>query len=309
MCLLTFIPAGIEVNTVDLRNGADYNPDGFGFAIHCGDHIITGKGMDFETVLEQFVDARSRNKGCALFHSRITTHGNTNVENCHPFRVGGDTLTVLGHNGVLPIKVEKSDPRSDTNIFASEYLPNIGGVYALDDPKVFADLEKWSKGSKMVVLTADRHANKDYYILNEKDGHWSEGVWWSNASYTYEPAVSPYVGGWNAYISKHTKYGQYTYDYVAVPSDDDWYGDIYMVECPICSHPEVYDLGTDDVHGCKWCDSCMYCAKDIKFCVCDEVTEWSYEPTYEKMTPREIEEWLQYSYDYEREDSNGTSKM
>lgn len=304
MCLLTFIKQGGYINLEDLRNGADYNPDGFGFAVHAGSSIITGHGMEFESVLERFVQVREQHDGHALFHSRITTHGNTDISNCHPFRVGNDQLTVLGHNGVLPIKVDKADKRSDTNIFANEYLPNLGGVYALDDLTVRAKLEKWATGSKLVVLTADRHANEQFYILNESSGHWVGDVWWSNRSYDYQPTPS---------YSKYSSYSKYGYtgwsmgvssdDRVLTPRDNySWdevdesecrYGEIYEVECPMCSHTEVHDLMESDAIDCENCGNCMWCGHLSNFCKCyaDDIGDTMYEPVYRKMSDKEVATW------------------
>jgi len=303
MCLLTFIPSGIDVDIEDLRNGAKYNDDGFGFAVHMGDHIITGKGMNFEEVVDRFYDVRSRFKGHAIFHSRITTHGVTDTTNCHPFKVGNDDLTVVGHNGMLPIKPVAGDTRSDTNIFASEYLPSLGGVYALDDHTVRASLENWAKGSKLVVLTADRHANSEYYILNESAGHWSDGVWWSNYSYCYIPApvrtygYSSSYGGWsgNTYTTRTSTpvdVDPYKFD-----DEDDWYGDMYEVECPFCGEHEVYDVVNEDVHECRSCGCCMWCGWFAKDCKCwgnDDSFDW--EPEYRKMTQDEVILWCKNEY-------------
>jgi glutamine amidotransferase len=304
MCLLTFIKQGGTIDLEDLRNGADYNPDGFGFAVHTGSGIITGHGMDFEKVINQFDEVRRIHNGHALFHSRITTHGNTDVSNCHPFRVGGDNLTVLGHNGMLPISVPKGDKRSDTNIFASEYLPNLGGVYALDDPKVRGSLEKWAKGSKLVVLTADRHANSEYYILNENDGHWEGDVWWSNYSYCYRPTPVVYnkssfssYGGWNmgAYtvprVPKDDIDPGYWRDIYDDDDDDVYFGDIYEVECPLCGHTEMYDLMDSDPTACECCGNCMWCGFDDDKCRCWDNDSLQYEPHYRKVTNKELADW------------------
>ena len=306
MCLLTFIPSGIDVDIQDLRNGAKYNDDGFGFAVHMGDHIITGKGMNFEEVVDRFYDVRSRFKGHAIFHSRITTHGVTDTTNCHPFRVGTDDLTVVGHNGILPIKPAAGDNRSDTNIFASEYLPSLGGVYALDDLTVRKSLENWAKGSKLVVLTADRHASSEYYILNEADGHWTDGVWWSNYSYCYTPAPAR-----NTYNYGYSSYGSWTgntyttrsyipvdKDPYTIDDDTEWYGDMYEVECPFCGTNEVYDLVNEDVHACRHCESCMWCGWFVQDCKCWENDfDEDYEPFYRKMTEEEVVLWCNNQYE------------
>lgn len=259
MCLLTFISEGSLPNVDHLSNGAVNNPDGFGWAIKTEHHILTGHGMSFDPVLENFLNARKKHGGPALFHSRITTHGNTSIDNCHPFRVGGDARSVLGHNGMLPIDVPKGDTRSDTAIFAQQYLPNIGGVYALDEPDTFAQLEKWATGSKLVVLTADPFANRDWYILNEKSGHWdTDGVWWSNSSYqTVYRSYGSYGSGWSGYVSKSTKSDN---DYVTLlDEDDEAYYNLYQVVCPVCNTAEVYDFDCEDVDVCYTCGFCMWC--------------------------------------------------
>lgn len=304
MCLLTFIPSGIDVDIEDLRNGAKYNDDGFGFAVHMGTSIITGKGMNFEEVLERFTEVRSLNKGHAIFHSRITTHGVTDTTNCHPFKVGTDDLTVLAHNGILPIKPVAGDTRSDTSIFASEYLPSLGGVYALDDLHVRKSLENWAKGSKLVVLTADRHANSEYYILNEADGHWSDGVWWSNYSYCYTPApvrtygYSSSYGSWTGNTYTTRSYTPVDKDPYTMDEDTEWYGDMYEVECPFCGANEVYDLVNEDVHACRHCESCMWCGWFVQDCKCWENDfDEDYEPFYRKMTEDEVVLWCNNEYE------------
>lgn len=196
MCLLTFIPKGVTPNRDRFARAAITNPDGFGFAIHDGYRILTDKDMDFDKLWERWTIARKSHAGPALFHFRITTHGKTDLTNCHPFRVGGDDLSVLGHNGILPIEVPVHDDRSDTHLFAQYVLPEIGGVPALDNESVFDQVSQWARGSKMVVLSVNPLAQYDWYIINEQEGHWSENMWWSN--YSYVPRNYGYggYGGW-----------------------------------------------------------------------------------------------------------------
>jgi glutamine amidotransferase len=106
MCLLTYLPAGVQPDTDALLTGALVNADGHGFAIVAGrrlDRLIVQRGLDGEAVIDAFIAARLQHpQGPALFHSRLATHGDTTLDNCHPFTLGGDTRTVLAHNGVLP---------------------------------------------------------------------------------------------------------------------------------------------------------------------------------------------------------------
>jgi predicted glutamine amidotransferase len=98
--------AGVQPDTDALLTGALVNADGHGFAIVAGrrlDRLIVQRGLDGEAVIDAFIAARLQHpQGPALFHSRLATHGDTTLDNCHPFTLGGDTRTVLAHNGVLP---------------------------------------------------------------------------------------------------------------------------------------------------------------------------------------------------------------
>ncbi|MGI5213337.1 class II glutamine amidotransferase [Plantactinospora sp. CA-290183] len=185
MCLLTFFPAGVLPETSALINGTYTNGDGHGFAIVAENQILVRHGMDGEAMVDAFAAARQEHPdGPALFHSRITTAGRTNVDNCHPFQVGGDRRTVLAHNGVLPHNVQPAmgDSRSDTRITAEDFLPRqIGSLHLRRNRLLF---ERWmTPHNKMVILTVNRRFKKRAYILNEDSGIWDGGIWYSNDSY------------------------------------------------------------------------------------------------------------------------------
>jgi len=191
MCLLTFLPPDVMADVTALRNGAEINNDGHGFAIVVADRILVRRGMHAEAMIDAFVTARRRHPaGPALFHSRWTTHGSTNLDNCHPFMVGDDPRTMVAHNGVLPADVQpgEGDPRSDTRIAAEEFLPRMGSLHLRRNR---LRVERWmTSANKMVVLSIDRRFRQPAYILNEKAGIWDGGIWYSNDSYQV-PAGGP----------------------------------------------------------------------------------------------------------------------
>lgn len=263
MCVLTFMPDTVTASYEDLWTGAQNNPDGFGFAIHDSTRIITGHGMDFHKVVDEFMRLRKVYNGPALFHSRITTHGTTNKANCHPFQIGNDKLSVIAHNGMLPIPSDGK--RSDTRIFAEDILPENGGVSILDSKRMRKKLSKFASGSKLVILTANKAASKDSYIINEKDGHWAkDGVWWSNKSYCYTtPKVYTSIGygmystGWEPVTSKVSSASESFTDWV-----EEW-------ECQLCCHIEtVHEYEVDDKTACPICNTCWYCGDDALWCDC-----------------------------------------
>lgn len=183
MCLLSYFPPKVTPDYGDLEIGTINNPDGSGFAIHAGNHLITYRSMNPDKVLEKFAETRSLYpKGPALFHSRIGTSGLYRKENCHPFIVGGDPRTVMAHNGVL-YSPPKSETRSDTRIWAEDVMPRL--YFRLDKATVRAQIAKRiGRYNKFVIITANPRYHRSAYIINEAGGSWTdEGVWHSNDSY------------------------------------------------------------------------------------------------------------------------------
>lgn len=202
MCLLVFMPENKTATKEALETASWYNDDGFGWAIRTPDKILVGKDMDFQKAYDEFIAARSSYNGDALFHLRITTQGATDLDNCHPFYVGKDNLSVVAHNGMLPVPQPANDTRSDTRIFAESLLPKRGGIAFLNGKGSLTELEKWAAGSKLVFLTANPASKWRYVIANMEDGDWgkgdNEGVWFSNNSYKYARTTSvKYTGGWD----------------------------------------------------------------------------------------------------------------
>jgi hypothetical protein len=223
MCLLTFMPPNIDMDYERAKTAAKANPDGFGFAIHAGVAIIKDHDMNFDRLWLRWSDMRKTYRGPALFHFRIATHGNTDLNNCHPFDIDNNPRSVLAHNGMLPLTMPVDEHRSDTRLFAEIVLPHVGGVKALDDKEFFDDVGRWASGNKIVILTVEENTERDWYIVNENLGHWDAGVWWSNSSYkafVYAKNYTNYsaTGAAGLYVGNPYKSGWDDYDY----EDDVW---------------------------------------------------------------------------------------
>lgn len=193
MCLLTFLPAGVRPDLQALANGAVLNDDGHGFAIVTTTGLLVRRGMNADRLIDEFAAARTRHPdGDALFHSRLATAGRIDVANCHPYAVGGDQRTVLAHNGILPIRVRRRDPRSDTKLAAEELIPSLG---SLRHRRTRRRLQQWmGPANKIVILTVDRRFRHTSYLLNEHAGEWANGIWYSNRDYL--PSPDPLIGRW-----------------------------------------------------------------------------------------------------------------
>ncbi len=259
MCLL-MVTMGQVPDYNSIVNASNNNPDGFGYAIHYGDRIITSRGMNAQKTIDKFFDALdgAGTDFVAMYHARITTHGDSIIENAHPFRVGGRKDIILGHNGMLPIHPKKGDRRSDTRIFAEDILPNLG-VESLDDKDSFKRLEGWAAGSKLAILTNAPELRDSVYIVNEDLGTWDKDVWWSNSSYKHS----------------YTFYGSGYYSRGLWSSEDLLDADRKALTaeleqadytCYVCMSKVTEEGLYDGV--CTVCNSCLECYDHAVACLC-----------------------------------------
>jgi glutamine amidotransferase len=269
MCLLMVAKPNAMPSDDALVCACANNPDGFGYAVHTGKTIITGRGMNHDDVIDRFLTTREKHmNGWAMFHARFTTHGETVKENCHPFRVGGSTETILAHNGILSnVKIPNGDKRSDTRVFAEDLLP--ARLNILDHKKKFKKLEKWAGGSKVAVFTTDRRLNKAVYIINEKLGNWdNNGLWWSNSSYQQSYYTYPKAPP-NRWIPAYD-IANGTTKYVIDGNDITEFVEDGMA-CSFCGH---FFSESDFQHGyCQTCWTCLECQDFEESCMC-------YRPAY-----------------------------
>lgn len=251
MCMLSFIPTAARLDNFvidELYNGGLCNPDGYGWAVVTGDTVLIGKSLDLDAALCDFIDARDMYGGDAMFHSRYATHGSIRLETCHPFIVGGDNRTVLGHNGVLPGRYHPTDSDgdiSDTMVLASRGMRR---YRRLDRPTVISALSRDIGTNKLVILTVNPRYRHNAYVINEHLGEWSEDVWHSNADYRfgrYRRSVAatypPVIGAVAA----------------TATTDGDDGGD----DCPFCG--QLVSGGY-----CTLCSTCIDCLEPEQSCQC-----------------------------------------
>jgi len=265
MCLLMVAKPNAMPTDDQLTCACANNPDGFGYAVHTGKTIITGRGMNHNDVIDRFLTTREKHiNGWAMFHARMTTHGETVKENCHPFRVGGSPDTILAHNGILSnVKIPVGDKRSDTRVFAEDLLP--ARLNILDNKKKFKKLEKWAGGSKIAVFTTDRRLNKAMYIINEKLGSWDDdGIWWSNSSYKQSYYITPTYGRTGSWVPSYDiakGNGKYVLDGEDLTE--------FVEDGLACSYCGHFFAETDYYHGyCQTCWVCMECQDFEESCMC-----------------------------------------
>ena len=303
MCMLCVIPPQVLPSREKLENSALNNPDGFGFAIAIPSEgrILVERTMNADDSINAFLAMRAKYpEGYAIWHARYATHGSTTLDNCHPFYVGSDGLTVLAHNGVLPTEEGKGELRSDTRIFAEDILARIGGVTALDNPQIYNMLEDFSTGSKIAVLTVDPRAKYDLYLLHENKGKIDDtGVWWSNDSCDLNYYAKPAPMKYNGYYDNewgNAAWGMDSYTPSSSKSSPQVLDDS-KYQCEVC----MAILDADELEStdylCVFCESCQLCTMNMSVCMC-------YKPrggkTHEPKEVELVDEFPQGMYEYTR---------
>jgi len=180
MCVIIDRPAGVPIDEKILKTALNDNPDGWGWMYADNNELVCDWGMDDKDFFESY-EYLPKDVHATL-HFRWTTHGLTNVLNCHPFLFNGDEYAVV-HNGVISGVNIKHKDLSDTYHFAngelSEALMLYGHAYAGPQHKRMRKYLEHMVGSynKLVILRKDG----ERMYLNRKAGVTHKGLWLSNS--------------------------------------------------------------------------------------------------------------------------------
>jgi len=268
MCLLIVQPATApSLSQAWLEDFYLSNSDGVGVM-----RVVNGELL-IEKILpknaQEFVDFyldHIDGTDCA-FHLRMRTHGDTDLENCHPYEVfnkeehGIDMW--LMHNGVLSTGNASDTTKSDTWHYIRDYLrPMLNNNYEFAYTEAFAELVGDHIGASNKFVIMDNLGRVQ--TVNQTSGVYWGGRWLSNTYAWSSPTgvpkeyvddaglalqqveAKPYVptyktGGSKSYKSWASGYG-YGYGY---GSDyDDWEYNKTTKVYEKTTHQQQYDRPT-----------------------------------------------------------------
>ena len=241
MCIIVSKEKGLNIPSREvLKNCFDTNSDGAGMMYVEKGKVIIDKGyMTFDAFYDRLtmLDKKLKFKDRSLvMHFRISTGGNVDQGNCHPYPITDnrkrlrDLHTVsnlaMVHNGVISDYSRLDTTLNDTQMFVKDC---VSVWYNYDknfcrNSKVMDILEKIA-GSKLCFL--DNEDNL-YYVGKFID---EGGIMYSNTSYL--DWSYPTVGKANSYSSwgkAYDKYSDYGYGEYDVEDITEYknYEDIYM---------------------------------------------------------------------------------
>ena len=224
------------------------NPDGIGIM------YATTKGLKVVKVLPksladatQFITKLPNDDRELAIHFRWTTHGHTDLTNCHPYDVIPGYVAMM-HNGILHTGNDADKSKSDTWHFIRDYLASpVAEHPALVHNEKFRDMvAEFIGDNRFVFMDGDgkmSHVNYDQGIEHD-------GLWFSN-TYAWRPSrlIPSYQ-----YSTKYSKryynsmYDDYKYDntyggYKSIPADS-WKDedDVYEIKPrKLSAHDPAWD--------------------------------------------------------------------
>lgn len=185
MCLIIDRPEATPIDDAIISRAMAMNSHGWGI-MRAEDgviHIVKGFG-------EKGFRKAYRKVGAApcVIHYRMATHGNRNIENCHPFAFG-DGRYALMHNGIIGTAPSHDKTMSDTWHFTEDVVapilahnPDLFGTPRLDN--ILAALA--GEGNKLVILRRDGAKMR----VNGQEGTEQDGLWLSNTWSIAPPRIA-----------------------------------------------------------------------------------------------------------------------
>jgi glutamine amidotransferase len=198
MCIIIYSPEG-NIPKNHLAAAMDRNKDGWGAMWPAEGKLQIMKGMKAEEFRQNWSWFRNL-RVPVVFHARIATHGTTDLDNCHPFLIPQHGQLALAHNGIIGRCAYANDKnKSDTRVFVDTMLKILPRNFHRN-AAIREFISDYIGHSKLVIMDGQGKTT----IINEKQGTWDDGIWYSND--TYKPWGTKIYTGYDGRVSHATYY-------------------------------------------------------------------------------------------------------
>lgn len=185
MCLLVQQPKSTDFTKDFIEDVYQKNSDGFGVMYAEGGkvHIYKCLPKNAQEMVE-FYQQHAEGRDC-IWHARMRTHGDTDMDNCHPYHVTDDIW--MAHNGILSSGNAADQSKSDTWHFIKNVLrPSLS-----HNPDLMLDPD-WCRFIGSIIGSSNKfgflRSDGEFSLINEKSGVNFVGAWLSN-TYAWTPSA------------------------------------------------------------------------------------------------------------------------
>jgi hypothetical protein len=208
MCLLVHQPANVTLSDQFLQGVFSLNRDGLGVMYSQGGRLVVSKSLpqsaaEFIAFIREHADGRE-----SIWHARMRTHGDINLDNCHPYSVTDDVA--LAHNGILSAGNAADPARSDTWHFVERVIrPAV-----LVEPSIVED-PKWQAYIGQLIGSSNKFglftSSGAAVIINRASGLTHEGAWLSNRYAWRDDSAYETVGygSWGSRVWEGDRWQEY----------------------------------------------------------------------------------------------------
>jgi len=222
------------------------NADGIGFMYGTKDGLKVNKFLPkSEKDARAFIKRLPNDDRDVAIHFRMTTHGDTDLINCHPYDVVPGWIAMM-HNGILSMGNAADKSKSDTWHFIKNYLS--GPVEK--HPELIYE-------TQFLTLLADYIGNNRFVFMNGEgrmshvnfsQGIEHDGMWFSN---TYAWTPSMLIPSYKSRYAGFSKYGKYDSAMWEEVDDGQYYGSkyngrTYPFTSPAKANPSAHSLGYNE---------------------------------------------------------------
>jgi len=198
MCLLVHQPSSTTFSDEFLADVYSGNRDGIGVMYSSGGQLVVVKALpasvdQFIAFYREHIEGRE-----SVWHARMQTHGDIDLENCHPY--GVTSRVALAHNGILSTGNAWDKSKSDT----WHFIRNVIRPAIEADESIVLD-PTWQSfvgsligsSNKFGMMTASGSA----VIINRAAGVEFRGAWLSN---TYAWSAQKFGVGARSVSTRYT---------------------------------------------------------------------------------------------------------
>jgi hypothetical protein len=251
MCVIVALHKGNEISKERFNECWRSNQNGGGMMFAWNGQIYIHKELESKDALWDYYQAAlelTKREVNILLHFRITTHGPSNLHNCHPHLVH-ENLAFM-HNGIISIPIAKNSLDSDTVTFNKDILQKLPPDF-LRYQGCQELISDYCSGSKLAFLDNEGSVK----LINSEMGIWEDEGWYSNDSYLSYQWSSRSKG-------KNTSY-----------SWDNWESD--EASTTYISSPYSNNLTQVDQSGFinEWGESVEYCSDCNKTILVSDIEE------------------------------------
>tara|TARA_R100000808_G_C2150179_1_gene158818 strand:+ start:1728 stop:2543 length:816 start_codon:yes stop_codon:yes gene_type:complete len=270
MCLLIIQKKNSKVTDEQFKQTWKRNNDGVGYAFVDKGEIQIRKFMKLDPFVKSInKDVKKFGSSSAfLIHFRYTTHGLTNLDNCHPFRVNDGQ--VFGHNGCIN-SVGSDATLSDTRVFNNTILKDLPTNWS-ESESIKTLVSDFIGSSKLAFLNSDG----SFEIINEHKygGHWNKlkTIWYSNDNYKKPEPIVYHRNNWKAYnwdnttikTNKKSKKNRPIMDKI-VDTKKRVYAENKFIKCDGCGMLNDSLISVNDEKYCDTCETYFNEQSEFKF--------------------------------------------